>query len=92
VYKSEQKAPKYGLLRIISQIEDAFVSHVKEQVEDTQIGLKTPLLLVNLVVGKGGKCVVWLRVFGADDVSEIEVVNRGYGGTGVRGYEISTCA
>jgi hypothetical protein len=53
------------------KIKNTFVSHVEKQVENAQIGLKSPLLLIHLIIGLGGECLIGDGVFGADGCAEI---------------------
>ena len=50
----------------VSEVENTLRSHVKEQVEDGEIGQESMILLIHLVVGFRLEIRVWLRVLRAD--------------------------
>ena len=50
----------------MSEVENAFGTHVEEQVKDREVGQKAMLLLIYLIIGFGLEVRICLRVLGTD--------------------------
>lgn len=50
----------------MSEVENAFGTHVEEQVEDGEVGQKAVLLLIYLIIGFGLEARISLRVLGTN--------------------------
>ena len=53
------------------KIEDAFGTHVEQEVEDAQVGQETVTLLIDLIIRTGGEIGIGKRMLRVDGVAKI---------------------
>ena len=61
-----------GTTYVRSEVENTLWPHVEEQVEDGEVGQETMLLLIDLIIGLGGKVCIGFRMLGVDGRAVVE--------------------
>jgi len=60
----------------LSEIEDAFITHVEQEVEDRKVGQEAMLLLIHLIIRLGLEIRIRQRVLGADRLAKVDFRGR----------------
>ena len=60
----------------MSEIEDTFITHVEQEVEDRKVGQETVFLLIHLIVGLGLEVRIRQRVLGGDRLAVVDFRGR----------------
>ena len=55
-----------------SEIEDRFVAHVEEEVEDAEVGQETVFLLIDLIIGQRLEVGIGKGIFRTDGVTQVD--------------------